>query len=215
MSEARIEAVLWDADGVLQHGRRSWESILTEIGGPDFPAALFAAEKPALRGEEPFRDAIARLLRSWHLEEDPDRVLAMWEDFDPDPEAFAVVAGVRAAGTPSHLATNQQDHRTRYMRGLGYDALFDRVFYSSEVSAMKPEPAYFHRVLDALRIEPSRVLFIDDNEQNIESARALGIRAHHHDPASGAAGLRSALAAAGVPVQEPGPGARHLDGAIR
>lgn len=195
----RVEAVLWDADGVLQHGRRSWEETLTDIGGPQFPAALFAAEKPALRGQENFRSAIARLLTQWGLDTDPGEVLAMWEDFDPDPAAFAVVTAVRAAGTPCHLATNQQDHRTAYMRHrLGYDAVFDRSFYSSEVGAMKPETEYFRRVVAALGIAPERLVFIDDNAANIQAARESGLMARQHDPAAGADGLRAILADVGV-----------------
>lgn len=197
--QVKVEAVLWDADGVLQHGRRTWETRLTEIGGPGFAQALFDAEQAPLRGREPFRDCVARLLSDWGLSHTPEDVLAMWEDVELDDEAFALIRAVRAAGTPCYLATNQQDHRVRYMREtLGYDDHFDGTYYSSEVGAMKPEPAYFEHVLTDLRLAPETVVFIDDSARNVEAADELGIRALRHDPAGGAAGLRRLLTDAGV-----------------
>nr|WP_246297744.1 HAD-IA family hydrolase [Janibacter cremeus] len=92
------------------------------------------------------------------------------------------------------LATNQQDHRVRVMREVhGYDDIVDGAYWSSEVGAMKPDAAFFEHVLDDPGVPADRVGFVDDVPVNVESARALGIRAVHHVPASGAAGLRQAL----------------------
>ncbi|WP_231635199.1 HAD family hydrolase [Luteipulveratus halotolerans] len=205
--------MLWDADGVLQHGHPApghggapvagptWPERLGAIGGPDFAEALFAAEKPALRGEEPFRTAVARLLVERGLSVSPDDVLALWDDVHVDPAAFELVDRVRAQGISCVLATNQQDYRVRLMRNdLGYDAHFDRTYYSSEVGAMKPDAEYFRRVLSDLRLPSGATLFIDDSAANVASAKACGIQAERHDPASGAPGLRSALARHGIEV---------------
>lgn len=194
-----IQAVLWDADGVLQHGRRSWPDRLTELGGPGFAEALFAAEEGPLRGTEPFRECIARLLQERRLDADPDAVLAMWEDLDVDEDAFALIDQVRAGGTPCYLATNQQDHRVALMRHtLGYDVRFDDVFYSSEMGAAKPDPEFFEIILTHLEIPAATILFIDDNATNIAAAAALGIRAEQHEPAAGPTGLRRILTEANL-----------------
>ncbi|AKU16700.1 HAD family hydrolase [Luteipulveratus mongoliensis] len=202
----QIRAVLWDADGVLQHGHpapghsgaaevRGWPERLNDMGGPDFADALFAAEKAPLRGEEPFRPAVERLLIDRGLSVSPEDVLALWDDVHVDSEAFDVVDRVRAQGISCALATNQQDHRVRLMRDtLGYDAHFDRTYYSSEVGAMKPEPEYFRRVLADLELPSEATLFIDDSAANVESASVLGIIAERHDPRAGVAGLRTLLA---------------------
>ncbi|MDF8264183.1 HAD family hydrolase [Luteipulveratus flavus] len=209
---APIRAVLWDADGVLQHGHpapghageqvaASWPERLQAIGGPGFAEALFAAEKGPLRGEEPFRPVIQRLLEQRGLSVSADEVLALWDDVHVDADAFALVDRVRAQGVQCVLATNQQDHRVALMREtLGYDAHFDRTYYSSEVGAMKPEPEYFRRVLDDLGMAAAATLFIDDSLTNVESAAALGIVAERHDPAAGVSGLRALLARHGIVV---------------
>lgn len=199
-------AMLWDADGVLQHGHTDWRRVLDEVGGPGFAQAVFDAELPALRGEEPFADCLARVVRErGPLPLSVRDLLAMWEETRVDPGAMALVGEVRAAGTPCHLATNQQDHRRTWMlEVLGYTRHFDRFFWSCEVGALKPEPAYFERVLAALGLPAERVGFVDDSPANVEVARSLGLRAVRHDPAGGAEALRAevgALLAAGGPAR--------------
>ncbi|KGN42536.1 HAD family hydrolase [Knoellia aerolata] len=190
-----VRVLLWDADGVLQHPRHEWAPRLAAWGGDGFAAALFAAEVPALRGEVPFRDALADLLTAWpDVTAGVDDLLTLWEQVDPDPQAVDLVAEVAASGVRCVLATNQQDHRKAYLRRrFGYDDVFERSFYSCDLGAMKPETAYFERVLEALGIDADDVGFVDDRRDNVVTARELGIRAVHHDPESGVAGLRSAL----------------------
>lgn len=198
-----VRVLLWDADGVLQHPPREWtpggwSQALEAWGGAGFAELLFAAEVPALRGEVPFRTALARL-----LDEHPDvtagvdDLLGLWEQVERDEEALHLVAEVAASGVRCVLATNQQDHRKEYLRRtFGYDDHFEQSFYSCDLGAMKPEPAYFERVLAALGTDPreaGEVGFVDDNLANVETALSLGIRAVHHDPATGVAGLRATL----------------------
>lgn len=190
-----VEVLLWDCDGVLQHGRFDWRSRLDGAVRPGFARRVFEAELPALRGERPLREVLEELLRleqeqSDHVPISVEDLLAIWEQFDLDPEAIAVLTAVRDLGVPCMLATNQQDHRVQHMREVrGYDDLVDGSYYSSEIGAMKPDRIFFERVLDDLGLSGDRVGFVDDVAANVESARSVGIRAVLHDPASGAAGL--------------------------
>lgn len=190
-----VSVLLWDADGVLQHPRHEWAPRLEAWGGPGFAQALFAAELPALRGEVPFRDVLVQLLvERPDVRAGVDDLLELWEQVDGDDEAIELVREVTASGVTCVLATNQQDHRKAYLRRrFGYDDVFARSFYSCDLGATKPEPAYFERLLDQLNVAAELVGFVDDNHANVSTALELGIRAVHHDPASGVAGLRLAL----------------------
>ena len=190
-----VEVLLWDCDGVLQHGRFDWRSRLDGAVRPGFARRVFEAELTALRGERPLREVLEELLRLEqeqcdHVPISVEDLLSIWEQFDLDPEAIAVLTAVRDLGVPCMLATNQQDHRVQHMREVrGYDDLVDGSYYSSEIGAMKPDRIFFERVLDDLGLSGDRVGFVDDVPANVESARSVGIRAVLHDPASGAAGL--------------------------
>ncbi len=187
-----VRALLWDADGVLQHAPDGWRPVLDAAGGPGFAEEVFAAEGPALRGEATLRDTLADVLvRFPGASVGVDDLLALWERAVLDDDAMALVAEVRSTGVLAVLATNQQDHRRAWMReALGLDRHFDRVFYSCDMGLLKPDPAYFRHILDDLGLGAHEAAFVDDSADNVESARSVGIRAVHHDPASGPTVLR-------------------------
>lgn len=54
---------------------------------------------------------------------------------------------------------------------------FERVFMSFEMGARKPEAACFRQVLDWLGLPPDRVVYFDDNPENVEAAARLGMAA--------------------------------------
>lgn len=198
MRSDAVDVLLWDCDGVLQHGRFDWRSRLDGAVGPGFARRVFEAELPALRGERPLRGVLEDLLEresvDGHVPVTVDHLLDIWEQFDLDPEAVAVLTAVRGLGVRCLLATNQQDHRVRFMREEhDYDDLVDGSYYSSEIGAMKPDPGFFEHILDDLAVAPDRVGFIDDLAVNVASAQSVGIRAVRHDPASGASGLVDVL----------------------
>ena len=195
----RPRAVLWDADGVLQHTPPGWRERLVELGGAGFPGAVLEAEAAPLAGDGSFRDAVASVVAERGLDVDPEEVLDLWRRLEVDPEALALVDELRAGGTPCYLTSNQQDLRVGIMRDeLGYADQFDREFYSSELGVMKPSPAYFETVLQALALPAAEVLFIDDNAANVASATSVGLIAERHDPSAGVAGLREILSRHGL-----------------
>jgi putative hydrolase of the HAD superfamily len=52
---------------------------------------------------------------------------------------------------------------------------FEVVFCSAEEGMVKPHPQVFHRTLDRLQAAPREAVFIDDTEEHVAAARALGI----------------------------------------
>ncbi len=196
-SATAVRAVLWDADGVLQHGPAGWRADLDAVAGPELADAVLTAEGPALRGEVPLRDALRTMLRAWpraavHVED----LLSLWTQAVVDPDALRLVDGLRASGVSCALATNQHDVRREWMRDtLRLDEHFDAVYYSCEVGTVKPDAAFFGHALADLGLRGAQVGLVDDSPANVEGARAAGLRAVRHDPASGAPGLRAEVRA--------------------
>lgn len=56
-----------------------------------------------------------------------------------------------------------------------FDDYFDKAFYSCGVGLRKPNINCYEWVLDDLKIDGAKTLFIDDSEQNIEGAKKAGL----------------------------------------
>lgn len=54
-------------------------------------------------------------------------------------------------------------------------SLFDRVFTSAAAGMRKPELEFYRHVLDDIGLTGNQVIFIDDKEENVNAARAVGI----------------------------------------
>jgi putative hydrolase of the HAD superfamily len=196
-----VSAVLWDCDGVLQHGIRGAVDELTALVGAEVLPTLFAEEQAALRGTETLRSAVTRVLSDLRLDVPLDRVLGAWDRYELDRDALGVVHAVRAAGIACYLATNQQDYRRDSMRPR-YDDLVDGSFYSCEMGVAKPDLAFFGAIVTALDRAADRLLLLDDAPDNVTAARAAGLRAELIGPPPVAAQLVAVLASHGV---LPGP----------
>ncbi|KAH8996523.1 HAD-like domain-containing protein [Lactarius hatsudake] len=53
--------------------------------------------------------------------------------------------------------------------------IFERVFTSAAAGMRKPDLCFFEFVLDEIKAEPSSVVFVDDNRENVLAARSLGM----------------------------------------
>jgi len=58
--------------------------------------------------------------------------------------------------------------------------LFDQLFFSCEIGAVKPEREIYEHVVKSLGVEPQASLLIDDNSDNTAAATAFGMRALHY-----------------------------------
>ncbi|MFH1409923.1 MAG: HAD family phosphatase [Nanoarchaeota archaeon] len=74
------------------------------------------------------------------------------------------------------LANNELEEvdNMRY-EALGYHDLFDRRFSSWMIGKRKPNRDYFEHIIAEIKLKPEECIFIDDHEENIATARALGI----------------------------------------
>ena len=67
--------------------------------------------------------------------------------------------------------------RAAFEGRFGFHRDVDAMVISAEVGLAKPDPAIFHLVLDRLDVAAADALFVDDREDNVAAARALGMHA--------------------------------------
>jgi putative hydrolase of the HAD superfamily len=199
-----ITTVLFDADGVIQRGTQDWAARLHSMvagDGEGFVNDLMLSEGPALVGKEEFRDAVAGVLKRWHVTVSLDEVLEPWSWFAAEPLVVELIQKLRQAGIKCHLATNQHAYRRDVMQERGYGDWFDQSFYSCNLGLRKPDPAYFRAILSAIDVPASSVLFVDDVPANVEGARSIGITAEVYDlNTAGTDALTELLRSYGLPA---------------
>lgn len=71
-------------------------------------------------------------------------------------------------------ASNNYLKKTHGIRSL--ENLFDKLYLSYEMGMWKPDAEIYHEVLRSSKLQPSEVIFFDDNLHNIESAKAIGMQ---------------------------------------
>ncbi len=198
-----IQHVLFDADGVLQTLPGGWIAALRPHVGEQveaFVADLDLDEEPCLAGEAEFLPLLAARLTEYAVDVSPESLFeSVWLRIHVDPASLALVEAVRAQGVGVHLATNQEARRAAHMLGeLGFADLFDECFVSAHMRVAKPSAAYFLHALDVLDADPATVLFIDDLEENVAAARAVGLHAEQWHLRDGHADLATRLPAYGL-----------------
>ena len=94
------------------------------------------------------------------------------------PGAMALVSAVRRKVQVACLSNSNALHWAGPMREFGLHEAFDHTFVSHEMGTLKPDREAFDHVLQRLQAAPQHILFMDDNQINVDAARSSGIDAH-------------------------------------
>lgn len=107
------------------------------------------------------------------------------------PDSLDVVRrlrqGVRGRATRVRLATLNNESRElneHRIRLFGLCELFDVFFSSCWLGVRKPTREIYERVLGMAQVNPSSSVFVDDREQNLAPAAALGMHTIHFTSAT-------------------------------
>lgn len=95
-----------------------------------------------------------------------------------DPGTLDVLLDLKAGGTRLALLSNAGRDFGSYFRHGTLGDLFEQVFVSGELGTIKPDAAIFEHVLEALGVSPEQTVFIDNKEENVRGAEAVGIAGH-------------------------------------
>jgi putative hydrolase of the HAD superfamily len=128
-----------------------------------------------------------------------------WADiFTVNEPVAELVARLAASGDTLVLGSNTNDlHAAHFRRQFAATlAHFRRLVLSFEVGHIKPSPAFYRACAEAAGRPPGECVFIDDLPENVEGARAAGLRGlvydhRRHDD------LLGALAALGADLGAP------------
>lgn len=91
--------------------------------------------------------------------------------------ALKLVQSVNPRYHRAILSNTNAAHWPRLMNEMGLAGNFHSYFASHLIGSVKPDRSIYQYVLDALKVSPENILFIDDNQVNIDTAQSLGIQA--------------------------------------
>lgn len=194
MTEPTFKAVLIDLGNVIagfDHMRAcaqlaefsedevSAAEVYDFIFGADGWTGLNHAYETGDLGTKPFRQTV---MSRFKLDCRRDSFEAAWADIFTIDAEVVLRLRERAERLPLYLCSNTNPLHWRHVLALepGLQYLFRGLFLSFEMKVRKPEPGYFKRVLEEIRMAPGECLFIDDMDRNISAARAEGIQTLHY-----------------------------------
>jgi HAD superfamily hydrolase (TIGR01509 family) len=93
------------------------------------------------------------------------------------------------------LSNTNSVHWPHVRDTLGLSGLLHRYYLSHEIGHLKPARAAFEHVLADLGCPPACVVFLDDNQLNVDAAQAVGIQAYR---TVGIAEVQTALCSLGL-----------------
>ena len=143
---------------------------------------------------EAFADGV---VADWELAVTAEAFLAEFREWlvGPMEGAEELVQQTKASVPVAVLSNTNHVHWEAGARRWPLLQKFDRAFLSFEIGLVKPDPEVFTYVADQLGVPTGGVLFLDDNQLNVDQARAVGMRAER---VVGVSEARQALVAAGV-----------------
>ncbi|MFD2353186.1 HAD-IA family hydrolase [Nonomuraea ferruginea] len=108
----------------------------------------------------------------------------------PDEGSLAILRELLERGRDVALLSNAPACVADALDELPWIAAIPHRFYSARLGLVKPDRRIYEHVAAELAADPADVLFVDDREDNVEGARAAGMRAVRY---TGASALRAHL----------------------
>ncbi len=189
MATPRTNAVVFDFGGVLITTIANQVGKVAASHGVDNHVMHEVLLGPRVSGDHPWHRAergelavadIQSRLEPWAVAsgveldgDEIDRLLAAGE-YSVVDEMVECVAAARADGCLTGLLTNTfAEFHPTLERDLDL-SMFDAVIESCAVGTRKPEPAIYLETAERLGVTHEQILYLDDFEQNLQPAAALG-----------------------------------------
>lgn len=180
----KIKAICFDLDGVYftPKGKKSFSrALVDEFGGDEEKVAFMMTKSDAMRelvtGKLSPSDFWQALRTATGITASDDELSARWiRDYEIDEKVEAVVRKAREAGYKTCVCTNNNPIRLPALeRRFDFMKDFDVIVSSYEVGYTKPSREIFETLLEKVGVEPSELVYADDNPDRLQGAHQLGI----------------------------------------
>ena len=179
-----IRAVIFDFGGVLVRtvdtsSREKWEQ---RFGLPAWGLARIVFESAvsvrAMLGQLPEAEVWDHVAETLHLDADELQELRrdFWAGDRLDTALADFLRGLRPRCKTAILSNAWGNARAVFIDKFGLDEVVDAMVISAEEGVTKPDPRIYRIALERLGVRPEEAVFVDDFAENVEGARAVGMR---------------------------------------
>ena len=197
-----VEAIIFDSGGVIHTDpmKEVHKDIAQTLGITDEEETRIWREVHPKHGEG--KTSVKEFWQEFleksgvQLEVPQDLLLREYvKGFKRNEGVLEIVKKLKIRGYKVAILSNSIAPHAEFNHQVGiYDEFPIRIL-SHEVGVRKPDPEIYRLALKELGIEPQEAIYVDDNDDNVEAARKLGMSAiKYEDPGQ----LRSALSESGV-----------------
>jgi len=96
----------------------------------------------------------------------------------PEPATLELVESLAEAGVALALLSNAPTSFARVAEQQDWARHFRATLFSADLGCAKPDAEIFAKLLGKIGAAPGDCLFFDDRQDNVDGARAVGLRAH-------------------------------------
>ena len=182
--EGKLEAVLWDLDGVIAdtgpYHCRAWQDVFHKRG-------VNFTEEDFKRHFGQRNDTIIRSTLGGSVSpEEFDTIAAEKEEnyrrrvagnIKPLPGAAELIRALREHGVKMAIASSApMENIQLIIRGLGIDDCFQAIVWGREVAEGKPSPEVFMLAARKLGVEPRDCIVIEDAVAGVAAAKSAAMK---------------------------------------
>jgi HAD superfamily hydrolase (TIGR01509 family) len=178
------KAVLFDVDGVLILPPRMFSEIYCDRYGKDLTRLeQFYQSKEfqdSLIGKNDLKDAIRDHQDKWQWNGYVEDLLDQWFEGEnyPNKPLLSVVDKLRGNGIKVYIVTAQEKYRSAFLKNKVFAGKYDGFLASCDISFQKHSLEFWQEVVDNVGEKPDNIIYFDDKESLVETAKSIGINAH-------------------------------------
>jgi putative hydrolase of the HAD superfamily len=201
-----LHAVVFDIGGVLELTpstgfRERWERSLG-LGSGELDQRMYEVWRGGTLGTLTAEQVHESFVRELSMSpRDADLFMAdFWDDYlgSPNTPLIDYFRRLRTRVRTGILSNSFVGAREKERERYGFEDMTDVIVYSHECGMGKPDPAIYRLVCERLDVEPDSAAFVDDREEALAGARAIGMKAVlFRDNAQAIAELEALLAHGG------------------
>ena len=176
-----MKAILFDFDGVLTIDKYGSDSILkyldenTDVSIEVLKKEYYKINKGLLYGQYTHKDIWNEYCRNVGADIDFQILMDSFINTPLDKDMFSIVKQLKEKYLIGMITDNKVDRIDTILKHHRLTDLFDTVTVSAKCKCGKNDRKIFDITLEALNVEPSECVFIDNSEKNLIVPNEIGM----------------------------------------